>query len=232
MNKILYPSTALILSVAALTSCSTSNGSSSKKNVEQNQSAVEQNKEKSSDYIVDISDDFETGIDLKETRQTLSPEESDFRNLKWGMSKDEVAYAQGNGYRDTDDNTMYYTRVREEEYPADAEYKFSDNKLVQGTFYITENKSDTAVTIDDYHTLVDSLAQRFGEPNIADKTFFDESVKTDDTSKHTALILENKLQYRTGWMLEDTELRVVLFAKDSKLCIGLQYKEADAKIPQ
>ena len=95
-----------------------------------------------SDYVVDIDDSFNSGLDLSDGLETLSPEEADFRNLKWGMSKEDVVYAQGTGYREPDENTLYYTRVREEDYPADAEYTFEDNKLVKGIFYIFNNKED------------------------------------------------------------------------------------------
>ncbi len=183
--------------------------------------------EQQSDYVVGIDNSFESGLDLKDSHETLSPEESDFRNMKWGMTKEEVIKAQGTGYRETDKGTLYYTRVREEEYPADAEYTFKDDKLVMGIFYITQNKEDKPVTIDDYNELTDQLSARYGTPVLKEQYYSSEEDKTDDTSKQAELILNNKLQLRTGWGLSGTELRAVMFQRNGELCIGLQYKNAD-----
>lgn len=174
---------------------------------------------------------FETGVEYESARVTLSPEESDFRNLKWEMSKNDVIYAEGTGFSEPKENTMYYTRVREEEYPADAEYTFIDDKLVQAIFYITEDKEDNEIGIEDYDELVNSLKNRFGEPDTQLQHYYDESAKTNDTSKHADLIMQNKLNYRTLWSLDDTELRVVMINNRGKLCIGLQYRQAGVTIP-
>ena len=217
----------LVLTAALIGSC----GNGGKKSKTQSDQASDKIKgtqqEQQSDYVVGIDNSFESGLDLKDSHETLSPEESDFRNMKWGMTKDEVIKAQGTGYRETDKGTLYYTRVREEEYPADAEYTFKDDKLVMGIFYITHNKEDKPVTIDDYNELTDQLSARFGTPVLKEQYYSSEEDKTDDTSKQAELILNNKLQLRTGWGLNGTELRVVMFQKDGELCIGLQYKNAD-----
>ncbi len=187
--------------------------------------------EKQADYVVNIDDSFNTGVELDDTKKTLSAEEADFRNLKWGMTKDEVSYAQGTGYREPDENTMYYTRLREEGFPADAEYTFNDGKLVQGIFYITENKTDAPIAVEDFMELVNSLKERFGEPQIADLVYKKEEDTTDDPLKQLELVKQGLLQFRTGWILEDTELRVVLFPRNGEACIGLQYRQAGAEIP-
>ena len=178
-----------------------------------------------SDYVVDIDDSFNSGLDLSDGLETLSPEEADFRNLKWGMSKEDVVYAQGTGYREPDENTLYYTRVREEDYPADAEYTFEDNKLVKGIFYIFNNKEDTPVSVNDYYELADVLSERFGTPYLKDTVYANDEDKTDSLEKQAELIMQNKLQIRTAWSLNKTELRLVLFRKNGALCIGLQYKQ-------
>lgn len=187
--------------------------------------------EKQADYVVNIDDSFNTGVKIDDTKKTLSPEEADFRNLKWGMTKDEVAYAQGSGYRELSENKMYYTRVREEGFPADAEYTFNEGKLVQGMFFITHGKTDKPVEIADYMELVNALKNRFGEPKIADFVYGNAEDKTDDEGQQLWLIKNGKLQLRTGWILENTELRIVMFPRNGEACIGLQYKQAGAEVP-
>ena len=181
--------------------------------------------------VVKADNSFNTGEKVDESRKSLSVEEADFRSLKWGMTKDEVQTYEGTGYREPDDNTMYYTRVREEGFPADAEYTFVEGKLVQGIFYITENKTETPILVEDYMELVNSLRTRFGEPSIADLVYVNKDDTTEDTAEQLELVKQGLLQFRTGWMLEDTELRVVMFPRGGTACIGLQYKQTGVQVP-
>lgn len=224
MKKSLFVAT-IAVSMLLISACGNQSDTPRKSNIDLDK------KEKKADYVVNIDESFDSGVELDDTKKTLSPEESDFRNLKWGMTKEEVSYAQGTGYREPDENTMYYTRLREEDFPADAEYTFKDGKLVQGIFYISQDKKDSEVDIDDFAELVSSLKSRFGEPQIADYVYVDPKEKTEDKQEQLELIKNGKLQLRTGWMLDDTELRVVMFPRNSAACIGLQYKQAGVELP-
>lgn len=211
--------TALLLS-AMISGCGQSSG--------KNSSNSDPNKTVTPDYVVNIDDSFESGVELETARETLSPEEADFRNLKWGMTKEDVIYVEGAGARETSDNVLYYTRVREEDYPADAEYTFNDGKLVQGIFYITQNKENKSITLDDYDDLIASLTERFGEPDTIDKRFATDDLKTDDRDEMMKLVKENRFNYKTGWTVDNTEISVILFNKDNAVCIGLRYRDASS----
>lgn len=161
---------------------------------------------------------------------TLSPEESDFRSLKWGMTRDEVIAVEGTGYSlNTEDNMLVYSRVREEGFPADAQFEFdSDGGLSMATFFIepTEAYKDLSQYISDYDALVAKLTARYGTPDLSQEYYQDGVPEEADRAKHPELILENKLNYRTAWKTEKTELRVVLIPRNKVLSIGLQYKPA------
>ncbi len=220
MKKRLF-SIALILGVLLLCSCGGTSDTTY---------TSEMGEQQQSDYVVNIDDSFNTGIEFDDTKKTLSPEEADFRNLKWGMTIDEVSYAQGGGYSKPEENKMYYLRVREEGYPADAEYTFKDEKLVQGIFFISQDKADEPVDVADYVDLVESLKARFGEPQIANLVYSNPKDETEDAIAQLELVKNGKLQFRTGWLLDDTELRVVMFPRNGAACIGLQYKQAGVEV--
>lgn len=225
MNKRIF---AVVMAINALLLCSC--GQTSQK-VKVSDGSLDVIEEQQSDYVVNIDDSFNTGLVIDDTKKTLSPEEADFRNLKWGMTKDEVAYAQGSGYREPSENKMYYTRLREEDFPADAEYTFKDGKLVQGIFFISQNKSDEPISVDDYVELVESLKSRFGDPQVINLVYSNPADETEDKEKQLELVKTGKLQFRTGWLLDDTELRVVMFPENGGVSIGLQYKQVGAEVP-
>lgn len=216
----------LVAGMSLLTACGGGDGVS-----KLSSKVGQKQEEQQSDYVVALDDSFDTGIELDDTKKKLSVEEANFRSLKWGMTKDEVQYYEGTGFREPDENKMYYTRVREEEFPADAEYTFVDGKLAQGMFFITQNKADKPVTVKDFYELVGSFQKRFGEPKIADLVYVNEEDKTDDEKEQLELVKQGLLQFRTGWMLEDTELRVVLYSNNGQAQIGLQYKDPNVQVP-
>lgn len=229
MRKLMPAVLAVLCLAMSITGCSGGNKNKTvaKKHTTETSKKLDIKKieeEQQAEYVVELDDSFDSGVELEKARQTLSPEEADFRNLKWGMSKDDVIYAQGTGFREPKENTMYYTRVREEGYPADAEYTFEDGKLTMGIFYITKNKGDKPVTVADYDDLVASLQGRFSAPDIVDAVYTDKNDKTEDYDEQLNLIKKNKLQLRTGWELDDTQLRIVFFANGSTPCIGLRYQ--------
>ena len=193
--------------------------------------AGQKQEEKQADYVVALDDSFDTGIELNDTKKKLSVEEANFRSLKWGMTKDEVQYYEGTGFRETGENTIYYTRVREEDFPADAEYTIVDGKLAQGMFFIDNNKSDKPVIVKDFYELVNSFKQRVGEPQIANLVYVNEEDTTEDEKEQLELVKQGLLQFRTGWMLEDTELRVILYSENGNARIGLQYKDPKVEVP-
>ena len=215
MKKVLF---ALILLIAAM-------GYGCNDNTENNLANSTQ-----PDYVVNIDNSFDSGIERETVRETLSPEESDFRNLKWGMTKDEVMYVEGAGAREINDNVLYYTRVREEDFPADAEYTFVNDKLAQGIFYITENKDGNSICLDDYDSLVNSFKNRYGEPSVVDRRFASDDLKTDDRNELMNLVMTNQFNYKTGWTNNNTDISVILFQKDNLVCIGLRYKDTNVTI--
>lgn len=225
MQKFICILSVLTLLLSSLTGCGSFKKSKSTDNKDSNPQTTTQ-----PDYVVSLDSSFKTDVELEAARVTLSPEEADFRNLKWGMSKDEVINAEGTGFREPKENVMYYTRVREEGFPADAEYTFVDEKLASATFYILQNKEDKSITFEDYTSLVASFITRFDQPTISDTVFFKEEYKTNDVSQYVDLVKAGNLNLRTGWILDGIELRVVMFPKNGEACIGIQYIDPTADL--
>lgn len=228
MKKLLKLILTTMLAVAILVGCG------SEKKVSKTGAYPEKNQTVAPEPVVKSDGSFDTGEVVATIKPTLSPEEADFRSLKWGMTKDEVTEVEGTGYSKPKDYILYYTRVREEGYPADAEYVFVDGKLAQGEFFIFDNKESKTIEFKDYEALVSDLKARFGEPLTDEKTFLNAEDSDKKESEYIDLVMKNEMIRRTKWILEDkgTELRVVLHSRQGKICIGLQYKQIGAVIPK
>ena len=165
---------------------------------------------------------FETG-EVKETiAPTLKPEESNFRSLKWGMTLDEVINVEGNGYKTIDENTIQYARIREEDFPADADYVFEDGKLASAPLYIQPDYADNNEYITTYEALIEKFTARYGAPVSSEKSWAKENLEADPT-QYAQAVLDGNLIWRTGWDLSDTQIKLVLSRRNATICIGIRY---------
>lgn len=153
---------------------------------------------------------------------TLAPEDSDFRNLKWGMTFDEVIATEGTGYKKLDDNMIRYSRIREEDLPADAEYEFTDNLLSGATFYIQPDYEDLNQYVEDYALLTRKFTKRYGAASSSEKSWAGENLE-EETNKYGQAVLDGNLIWRTEWNLEDTQIKLVLSRRGGRVCIGIRY---------
>lgn len=171
------------------------------------------------------NDAFETDVVKETVAPTLAPEESNFRNLQWGMTLEEVITAEGAGYKTLSDTVIQYARIREEDYPADAEYEFTDNQLSCATFYIQPGYEDNNEYITTYESLIAKFTKRYGAPSSSEKSWATENLE-NDPSQYAAAVLSGNLVWRTGWDLHDTQIRLVLSRRNKEICIGIRYTPA------
>lgn len=174
------------------------------------------------DISGNLDDSFETGAQTATVAPTLRPEESSFRNLRWGMTEEDVIAAEGAGYQRIDASTIRYSRIREEDYPADAEYAFTDNALSEVTFYIQPGYEDNSEYIKTYEGLIDKFIQRYGKPTGSAKEWAKENLE-DQPEQYAQAVLDGNLIWRTEWKTEDTQIKLVLSRRNRQICIGIKY---------
>ena len=177
------------------------------------------------DISGNIDDSFETGAQQATVAPTLKPEESNFRNLKWGMTLEEVIETEGAGYDKVNDTTIRYSRIREEDYPADAEYEFADDKLSGATFYIQPGYTDNNEYVESYMALIQKFTQRYGEPAGSEKAWGRENMD-DKPDQYAQAVLDGNLIWRTEWKTEATQIKLVLSRRNKEICIGIKYAPA------
>ena len=172
------------------------------------------------------------GFSLKEEATatpapTVSPEERDFRGMKWGMSLSEVTAAEGEGYKTVGEGVIRYKNLTVGGFPVESEYTFDSGKLAECIYYTTHSHSDTNEFIDDYNKLLDKYKKKYGEPKYSEQKWSD-GAETKDESKYAAALETGIMMYRTGWEMGNTQVNLVLFKDtDSKIKIGIRYHAQD-----
>jgi hypothetical protein len=131
---------------------------------------------------------------------------ADFRNVNWGMSKEEVASNEDARLIKTkrSDDTLNYTLQAFGYSTASLRYDFSEGKLIASSYgFITPAKGTSRSVFDLYKNLKMSLIEKYGSP------FNDEEIWANETYKQwpanmDAHIERGHVTYKTIWELEKT----------------------------
>lgn len=169
--------------------------------------------------------DFGEQVPAGTLRPTLAPEDSDFRNLRWGMAQTEVTATEGGGYELVDGQNIRYTRLREEGFPAEAEFTFTEDALDSATFFIEAQGADGNQTLQDYEQLKKRFAARYGAP-AAEELVWAEQQEEVPPEQYAQVIQAGGLRIRTAWSTERTEISMVLALRSRKPCVGIRYTPA------
>ncbi|NLY55716.1 MAG: hypothetical protein GX058_04300 [Firmicutes bacterium] len=86
--------------------------------------------------------------------------EPDIRNVNWGMSREEVIKLEGQPILSDFDALYYETSINSLD--TVLIYFFTDDKLTQAVYYITETHTNPDFYLDDYYELKQLLQKEYG----------------------------------------------------------------------
>ena len=89
--------------------------------------------------------------------------ETDFRNVTWGMSQEEIIEVEGTPVESSDKKLIYNIEISGVDLVL--VYEFIEDILVKSKFVNNENYMDDSHYYDDYKTLNNSLERVHGNPN-------------------------------------------------------------------
>ena len=115
-------------------------------------------------------------------------DQKDFRNINWGMSKEEVIHSEKDAPQrlDKDKNTLYY-KTNVLGYSTDLSYQFVDGKLVSSGYVFAiplyssgygQRPDDFKNRVDFHDTLKAALIKKYGDPTENNDGFVNESFKS------------------------------------------------------
>ena len=163
-------------------------------------------------------------------RPTIAPEERDFRDMKWGMSIEDIEALEGTDYTKRTGGVIRYEDLYVGGYPVQAEYTLEDDRLVQCVYYTTHFENTMQQYLDDFELLKKRYTNKYGTPKYDDQKWADD-ITDPDRQKALQALAEGRMMYRVGWKFSNTEINLVLFKDtDLRIKIGIRYQPIDKNI--
>jgi hypothetical protein len=151
--------------------------------------------------------------------------EPDFRNVYWGMTKNQILKSESLKIEYQDDHSLIYnTSISNKN--CDLHYVFSDNKLYASAYYFDINHTNKNDFINDYNDLKNLLIKKYNTPEETDTIWKDELYR-DDPSQWGMAISVGHLVYYSKWETEKTEITLILQGENFEIKLIILYKSKE-----
>jgi len=156
---------------------------------------------------------------LKEVTRVLDERvKFDFRRATWGMTRAEVRATEDASPVSSDDRMLVYS-VNLNRVDAYCAFVFVDDKLVRGTYGITDVHLNPIEYLQDCKQLIQLLSLKYGAPT-RDESFWVNDVLRDDLNSALAL---GYVSFETEWKDDRTRVFLQLSNENGKVILRLDY---------
>lgn len=154
-------------------------------------------------------------------------QEYDFREAKWGMSKEEVKNAEVFTLDGENEKTLQYRDVPDIliHMNVDLAYFFSEDKLYKAAYYLSFDYPHSEAYVYDFETIKNALTEQYDSPKEYEVLWLNEFYK--DKEEYLSYALENGLVgYFADWETSTTFIELILlkFYKDVEIALTFSDK--------
>lgn len=160
----------------------------------------------------------------KEENENSEVENPDFRNCKWGMSKEEVKKYETDIDITEENEEKIKAIVEVDNTDFLAEYYFNNDKLEQVTMLSMEEHSNENLFIDDYTNFQELISKKYGEPN-QDKKIWSNDLYKDNSEDWGFAISLGDLAMISQWFTDTTEIGLTLSGDNYEIIFGIIYRD-------
>lgn len=158
-------------------------------------------------------------IEVRRRREKVNSEEDyDFRNTRWGMSKEDVmASESGEPVVHTDTQIGYFTEILDKNiYEA---FIFDNGLLVSALYALRDMRENLTDSFKDFADFKQILTMKYGEPNAGQgDVWADPSCGDEDTlkallldrSNYEGALKQGQILHAALWKTNDTWIKVAL----------------------
>ena len=145
-------------------------------------------------------------------------EDYDFRNARWGMSKEDVLTSEsGEPVVKTDTQIGYFTKILDKNiYVA---FIFDNERLVSALYALRDMRENLDDSFKDFEDFKKILTMKYGEPNAGQGDIWADPSRGDedglkalllDRSKYEEVLNQGEILHAAMWKTEDTWIKVAL----------------------
>jgi hypothetical protein len=149
-----------------------------------------------------------------------------FRNVRWGMSQEEVQASEKLTPATKRPDLILY-RGEHDGMRALIGFNFEDKKLVRAGYLMRESYEDPNSFIKDFQRMKQQLIEEYGSPASDEIGWKEGETVEEDPEKFGEAACEGKLMYYTVWETAKSLIKLRLDGLNGKCQLGLQYESID-----
>jgi len=180
-----------------------------------------------------VQNETQTTIPVPTQSPTPTPivvENPDFRNVKWGMSLEEVISIEGEP-DDSGDTGLLYLDVDVAGFNPSLLYEFNDEgKLYTGCYFFNHPHTNKNDYIYEYNTLFKKLTSIYGDA-IEDREVWKNDLFRDDPSEWGFAVSAGHLAKLARWETDTTRITLILTGDNFDISFALIYESLSVSPP-
>ena len=146
----------------------------------------------------------------------------DFRNVNWGMPKEEVKMNEKSDLFSEKENYLYYT-ANLNNYFFLLEYLFQDNKLIRSKYVLLDTFVIKNKYIDVLKEFKEEIISNYGN-SFEEEMIWKNDLYKGQTEKFGTAVMLDYLSYYYKWNTEDTLIWLLLSGDgESSITLGMQF---------
>lgn len=188
----------------------------SESNASDNSVVIPENEETVAPAVSAPSETTETGV------KTEIPENPNFRNTVWGMTRDEVMSLETLEFDYEKNGDLYYKPTTIAGLNATPLYLFDDDeKLWRGLYFFELNHSNENLYIDDFYKVADRLDDKYGNGDY--QYYWNDDLYEDDIDRWGFAISIGDLEIESVWEMEETTIWLLVSGDNYNIHLTLYY---------
>jgi len=153
--------------------------------------------------------------------------DADFRNITWGMSRNEVITSEGKEPSRVGSDGDYYDGLEIMGFPVTLGYTYNGDKVSSGVYFFDQQHTNKTDYVDDYKNIKEALVSKYGQP-AEDNEIWKDDLYKDSPGDYGMAVSAGHLAYYTKWNTATTEIIALLSGDNFNISLFIRYKDNKA----
>lgn len=165
----------------------------------------------------------ESSQEIESQEETPQIDDPDFRNSNWGDSLEQVKSTESNTLILNTSDSLLYDDAKILGLSCSILYNFSDSKLLNGGYVLSEKHSSDNLYYEDYLKLVKAYTEKYGKPTSSEENW-NRSLYKDNPEKIGFAISIGDVKLNTKWITNTSTIDIVIKGDNYKFSTVIIYQ--------